>query len=117
MADAIEDGALVTRAEEALLALRSGGIVAGVAATVDDQRWHADARVPRKLRLRGGVRGVGRRQPPPDPVGVQHDLRPVGVVERRGRRRELLVGHAPAWVPDGPDVAGELAALFADQGG
>src|SRR5207253_11239064 len=62
MADAIEDGALVPRGEEALLPLRSGWVVARIAAAVDDQRRDADGRVPRKLGLGGGVGRIGRRQ-------------------------------------------------------
>src|SRR6202022_3741860 len=81
MTDAIEHDALVPRAEEALLPLGSGGVVARIAAAVDDQGRNADGRVPRKLRFQIGVSGILRRQPPPDAVGVQHDLRPVRIVE------------------------------------
>src|SRR5437899_12008841 len=77
MADAIEHRALVARGEEALLAFRSGGVVARVAAAMDDQRRNADVRVARKLRLESGVSRIRRRQPPPYTVGMQHDVRPV----------------------------------------
>src|SRR5438552_11831689 len=51
MTDAIEHDTLVTRAEEALFALGGGGVVARIAAAVDDQGRNVDGLVPRKLRF------------------------------------------------------------------
>ena len=48
---------------------------------------------------------------------MEHDVRPIGVVERRGRRGEFLLGNAPARIPDGPDVARELTSLVPHQRG
>src|SRR5437667_7252599 len=70
MADPIEHDALVARAEEALLSLRGGRIVARIAAAVDDQGRDPDVRVPREPRFQRRTGRVLLRKSPADAIGV-----------------------------------------------
>ena len=110
------DVALGPGGEERQLALRRGPAAPGVVGAVQDDARHGDRRALGEAALDVVEARIAGRVAVAVPVGVDHDVDEVGIVERRRGVLEGRVVEAPGRRPFPPQQPAELAAVLRQAG-